>query len=539
MQPPAWSDPPFTPLEADDPPDIGGYRVLARLGAGGMGRVYLATTQSGRRLAVKVIRPEFADDPEFRRRFGQEVTAAQRVQSRYTAAVIDAQVDGPRPWMATAYVPGPSLAQAVMANGPMPEETVRTLLTGMAEALQAIHGSRVVHRDLKPSNVLLAGDGPRVIDFGIARAADTTPLTRTGMRIGSPQFMAPEQALGRDCTTAVDYFALGSVIFFAATGRTPFGDGPDTAVLFRIAHEEPNLDGCPESLRDLLRRCLDKDPAARPDAAAILAELAADTAAPSSGWLPDDVTRRLPAYAAAPPPPHPGTTPHMATAGTTPIGTPPRPYPGPPPGRVFPVPPPGAPFPPGARPPASSGSAATKIVIGGVASLLLFALIITVGVTAAHRSRSERGTPLGAAPSAAATNSGGGTENGKGIGSRLGHYTDINLSNGYTVSFTDDPKHPKSDLSKGDLTYDGYTISGSRLSVLPPGQSGNYENCHDSTRYTNQLGSEYLIKNKLICATTDSGLIGLIKIKERGDDPSEYVTFDLTVYQGTPPTPGE
>ncbi|MEV4257201.1 serine/threonine-protein kinase, partial [Spirillospora sp. NPDC049652] len=313
----------FEPLQAGDPPLVGGYRVLARLGAGGMGRVYLATTQSGRRLAIKVVRPEFAEDPEFRRRFQQEIAAAQRVQSLYTAPVIDAHPDGPMPWMATAHVPGPSLAQAVAGHGPMPGPTLRMLFAGIAEALAAVHAAGVIHRDLKPSNVLLAADGPRVIDFGISRATDSTPLTRTGMRIGSPQFMAPEQALGQDPTPALDVFALGSVMHFAATGRTPFGDGPDTAVLFRIAHEEPNLDGCPDDLRPLLEKCLAKDPAERPTPRQVLAALEPEEGVPAPDWLPAEVTRVLPSYTGEPPRPVPpdGLTPTSSYTNHMPAGT--------------------------------------------------------------------------------------------------------------------------------------------------------------------------------------------------------------------------
>jgi serine/threonine protein kinase len=295
----------FHQLHPDDPRELGGYRILARLGAGGMGQVYLARTQSGRRLAVKVVRPEFVDDPEFRRRFRQEVMAAERVQSRYTAPVIDADPDGPRPWLATAYVPGPSMAQAVAEQGPLPADTVRVLTAGVAEALQAIHAADVVHRDLKPSNVLLAPDGPRVIDFGIARAADSTPLTRTGVRIGSPQFMAPEQALGQPAGPAVDVFALGSLVFFAATGRSPFGEGPDAAVLFRIVHEEPDLDGCPDALRSTVERCLAKDPLRRSGVGEIIGALRPEATPPSSVWLPPTITERLPVYTTEPPPPPP------------------------------------------------------------------------------------------------------------------------------------------------------------------------------------------------------------------------------------------
>jgi serine/threonine protein kinase len=198
------------PLTGDDPAEIAGYQLRSRLGSGGMGRVYLALTPAGRPVALKVVRPDLGGDAEFRRRFRQEVDASCRVHGLYTAQVLDADPDASPPWLVTAYVPGPSLQQAVARHGPMPEQTVFVLLAGVAEALAAIHAAGIVHRDLKPSNVLLAPDGPRVIDFGIARAADSTVLTGTGMLIGSPAFMAPEQVAGQAITQAVDVFALGA-----------------------------------------------------------------------------------------------------------------------------------------------------------------------------------------------------------------------------------------------------------------------------------------------------------------------------------------
>ncbi|MFD0349167.1 serine/threonine-protein kinase [Kitasatospora aburaviensis] len=234
--------------------------MFARLGAGGMGRVYLSYTPGGRPVALKVVRPEFAEDGEFRRRFAQEVTNAQRIHGLYTAQVIDSGVDAEAPWLVTAYVPGPSLQQVVRENGPLPVRTVLLLMGGIAEALQAIHSVEVVHRDLKPANVLVAGDGPRVIDFGIARAADATALTGTGYRIGSPAFMSPEQAQGRPVTPATDVFALGALAAYVAGGTALFGDGPDTAVLYRVVHEQPELEGVPADLRELVLRCLAKSP---------------------------------------------------------------------------------------------------------------------------------------------------------------------------------------------------------------------------------------------------------------------------------------
>jgi eukaryotic-like serine/threonine-protein kinase len=259
----------FQPLQADDPSVVADYRLAARLGAGGMGRVYLSHTQGGRPVAIKVVRPELADDPAFRRRFRREVEAARRVRGAYTAELIDADADGAPPWLATLYVPGPSLAEAVARRGPLPVPAVLWLMAGVAEALQAIHGAGIVHRDLKPSNVLLAADGPRVIDFGISLASDASAHTATGSAVGTPQFMAPEQATAGEVTAATDVFALGQTAAFAALGEPLYGDGPAATVLYRIVHEEPGLSRLPEQLRPMIARCL----TAAPQERATLAEI--------------------------------------------------------------------------------------------------------------------------------------------------------------------------------------------------------------------------------------------------------------------------
>ncbi|MCP3755633.1 serine/threonine-protein kinase [Streptomyces sp. TBY4] len=302
----------FQPLKADDPEVVGGYRLAAVLGAGGMGKVYLSYTPGGRPIAIKVIRSEFGEDPEFRRRFQQEVRSAERVQGLYTAPVIDADTEGAQPWLATAYVPGPSLAHAVAHHGALPPRSVLLLAVGVAEALTVIHGAGIVHRDLKPANVLLASDGPRVIDFGIARAADSTALTSTGVSIGTPAFMAPEQASAGTITPATDVFALGQIAAFAAIGSSVYGDGPSHAVLYRIVHEDPDLSGLPEELRPLVTRCLSRDPAERPELTEVIALCHAAAEVPlrqGEDWLPraivGSITERvhlLPAPAPTPPP---------------------------------------------------------------------------------------------------------------------------------------------------------------------------------------------------------------------------------------------
>ncbi|MER5928965.1 serine/threonine-protein kinase [Streptomyces sp. NPDC002054] len=285
-------------LSADDPYEIGGYRLHARLGSGGMGVVYLAYTPGGRPIALKAVRREFAADPEFRERFAQEVASARRIHGLFTAQVVDSGVDDRMPWLATAYVPGPSLQEVVQRHGPLPVRTVLLLVAGIAEALQAIHRAGVVHRDLKPANVLVAGDGPRVIDFGIARAADAAALTGTGLRIGTAAFMAPEQALGRQVTPATDVFALGTLAGYVAGGVPPFGDGPEAGALYRVVHEHPDLSHVPRDLHDLISWCLAKRPEDRPTSVELIASVRAHPVVGprpefTEGWLPRPVREEV------------------------------------------------------------------------------------------------------------------------------------------------------------------------------------------------------------------------------------------------------
>jgi eukaryotic-like serine/threonine-protein kinase len=274
-------------LQPGDPELIGPYRLRGRLGTGGMGQVFLGVSAGGRPVAVKVVRAHLATDPEFRERFRREIAVARKVSGVYTSPVIDADVDGPMPWLATAYVEGPSLADAVMANGPLAAGSVLALAKGLAEGLNAIHAAGVVHRDLKPANVLLAADGPRVIDFGISRATEASALTHTGLVVGSPGFMSPEQAEGRVVGPPSDIFSLGAVLAFAATGHGPFGAGSTPALVYRVVYSPPNLNNLPAEVRPLIERCLVKDPAQRPTAAQLLAE--AGGVHPATAWLP--VTR--------------------------------------------------------------------------------------------------------------------------------------------------------------------------------------------------------------------------------------------------------
>ena len=248
-------------LRADDPATVGPYRVIGRLGTGGMGRVFLGQSAGGRLVAVKVIRPELAEEPGFRARFAREVSAARKVSGLFTALVVDADADAPLPWLATAYVAGPSLAEAVADHGPLPPGSVLALAAGLAEGLAAIHAAGVVHRDLKPANVLLSDDGPRVIDFGISRAIETTMLTMSGGSVmGSPGFLSPEQAEAGEVGPSSDVFSLGAVLAFAATGEGPFGAGPTPALVYRVVNKEPDLAATPAEIRPIVARCLAKGP---------------------------------------------------------------------------------------------------------------------------------------------------------------------------------------------------------------------------------------------------------------------------------------
>ncbi|WP_406271301.1 serine/threonine protein kinase [Streptomyces sp. NBC_00191] len=330
------------PLAPADPRHIGEYRLLARLGAGGMGQVYLARNDRGRTVAVKLVRHELAEQEEFRNRFRQEVRAALRVGGEWTAPVLDADTEAPVPWVATGYIAGPALHTVVSGDhGPLPERSVRILASGLAHALRNIHAAGLIHRDLKPSNILVTIDGPRVIDFGIARALETVTdggLTRTGALVGSPGFMAPEQVRGDRVTPACDIFCLGSVLAYAATGRMPFGsaDSGVHALMFRIAQEEPELEGLPESLAGLVRDCLHKDPEARPTIERILELTTSDATA--EPWLPGALIAQLGRHAvqlleveqpqaAAPVQPPTMTAPAPKPPGPTPLPAAPPPLP--------------------------------------------------------------------------------------------------------------------------------------------------------------------------------------------------------------------
>ncbi|WP_254715686.1 serine/threonine-protein kinase [Actinomadura sp. NAK00032] len=290
-------------LRPEDPRTVGRYALSARLGAGGMGQVFLGSSPGGRPVAVKLVHPGLASDAEFRRRFKREVEAARQVGGFHTAPVVDADLDAPVPWLVTAYVPGPSLAAAVAEHGPLPLESALVLGAGLAEALEAIHEAGVVHRDLKPSNVLLAADGPRVIDFGIARAVDASGVTA---HAGTPGFMAPELLSEGSVTPACDVFALGAVLAHVM-GVRPFGEGPSEALVYRVVHKEPQLDGLPDPIRGIVASCLAKDPAARPKPPELLGALS--PAGRTGAWLPQPVQEMLTRYPTTGTGPGAGTNP--------------------------------------------------------------------------------------------------------------------------------------------------------------------------------------------------------------------------------------
>ena len=341
-------------LKPGDPSRVGNYRLIGRLGEGGMGQVFLGLSPGGRQVAVKVIHPGYASGKQFRERFAREIEAARRVGGFHTASVVDADPGADPPWMVTAFIQGPSLQQAVAEGGPFSLERVCRLGAGLAEGLAAIHACGLVHRDLKPSNVILADDGPRIIDFGIARAAEASPMTTAGMVVGTYSYMSPEQLRGDVAGPASDVFALGCTLAFAATARVTFGDDSIVTVVYRITTEPPDLSGVTEEhgFRDLVRDCLSKSPANRPSLATIMERLA-ETGTAAQAVLADPATdywhsggsasrgaaaKPAPAGPAAEPAPsvpapEPPPLPYVAAAGP---GPQPYPYVAPPEPKPYP-----------------------------------------------------------------------------------------------------------------------------------------------------------------------------------------------------------
>jgi hypothetical protein len=308
------------PLTAEDPTTIGEFRLHARLGAGGMGQVFLGFSPAGRAVAIKIVHSQFARDQEFLQRFSREVAAASAVSGMYTAPVVGSGLNDNPPWLATAFVPGPPLAAVVGKYGPLPEPATWRLAAGLAEALSAVHGVGLVHRDLKPANVLLADDGPHVIDFGISRAFQGTQLTSAGMVIGTPGYMSPEQAEGLASGPPSDIFSLGCVLAYTATGNPPFGEGTAASILYRVVRSEPDLSAVPPGLRQVIEACLKKNPAERPDPGQLIGMISAygpATAATLGSFWPESVARVIAAEQAS-----------QTPAGLTPPPAAPAPFTG-------------------------------------------------------------------------------------------------------------------------------------------------------------------------------------------------------------------
>ncbi|MFF7838631.1 serine/threonine-protein kinase [Streptomyces ossamyceticus] len=574
----------FRPLDGSDPRTVASYRLAARLGSGGMGTVYLSYTPGGHPIALKTIRPELSEDPEFRRRFRQEVQAAQRVQGLYTAPVIDYDTEGDRPWLATAYVPGPSLHSAVAEHGALPVTSVLLLLAGVAEALKVIHAAGIVHRDLKPTNVLLTSDGPRVIDFGIARAADATALTGTGVSIGTPAFMSPEQAAGKPITPASDVFALGQVAAYAGRGSGAYGDGPSHAVLYRIVHEEPDLSGLPGELR-FIERCLAKNPEDRPSPEEVIALCQEASPAPlvqSGSWLPEaigaDITRRVSASAellavgsktaepsirvsppvpptapvtqqdvgaagrAVPPvhvaptmhagraspatPPAPQPTPYVAQPVPNPMPTYQTPYPQPP----YPQPPQMWHPQPQQRPLPPPRNSVGKWLAIGVATL---SVLMWLGGCAAFIQSFEG--------SSDDSTGGSGNTSAKPLPDpKPVTYKGIDITDGYYVQFADSPPKPADGDSDGsiynrDLYYFGEKLGSAdaRIVLLNNAQKGSLKTCREETRFAESVSLSQLSKGTQLCVHTGSGHIALVTYQGSAPegDPSDYVSVDLTIWR--------
>ncbi|MGK5543515.1 serine/threonine-protein kinase [Streptomyces sp. URMC 127] len=499
----------YQELEGDDPSVVGDYRLVARLGSGGMGKVYLSYTPAGRPVAIKVIRPEFAEDPEFRRRFADEVAAARRVQGLYTAPVLDSDTDGPRPWLATVYVPGPTLSSAVATHGPLPVRTVLLLVAGIAEALQAIHSAGLVHRDLKPSNVLLAPDGPRVIDFGIARAADATSLTASGVTVGTPSFMAPEQATGAEVTAATDVFALGQIAVFAATGRSAYGNGPSHAVLYRIVHQEPDLSGVPAELRDLIGQCMGRDPHERPGLSAIidLCRTAGDHAQlrRSEGWLPAGGAAGIAQWPAAPGPAP--TAPLTAVVPQSPPAPPPASRPSVPSSqaprmsRSAPLP-----FPPAPRTsrpaPLPRRKRAARIALFAALSTGVLTVATLTGLAGYVLTDGTSGTAASDAKSTPQTD-----------------HSKVTLRSGQYLNLADTLPTPR-EGSEDDVYFRCVDFEGckfganhAQLSRLNNGEQGSRDVCRKRSAFTTSVNTDTLMAGSQICVRNQDGWAALIIIK--------------------------
>ncbi|MET8981361.1 serine/threonine-protein kinase [Streptomyces sp. NPDC004539] len=531
----------FRPLQWDDPQVAGGYRLVARLGAGGMGRVYLSYTQGGRAVAVKVVRPELADDPVFRRRFHREVKAARRVRGAYTAELVDADADGVPPWLATLYVPGPSLSELVARRGALPVSAVLWLMAGVAEALEAIHEVGVVHRDLKPSNVLLASDGPRVIDFGISTALDITAHTTQGDAIGTPQFMAPEQASAGEITPATDVFSLGQTVAFAALGEPLYGGGPALNVMYRIVNSEPDLSVLPEQLRPILARCLEADPERRATPAEVVAWCRRELGPEADTSGGPEVWREV----VGPPVPAPDPVPVVPVVPAVPQVVPTQPLTrrwGPPPEVV------------------RADRRRRRLIagIGGLMALPMLGSLMWLGaqVMEVNRERGEN-SPF-ASPSSSASGKAVSEESADGVAvgevepsvsvppQILGHpYPLLDLGEENSISFTEPVQREdrKGDIRLvcGDTSCSLKSDTSAMLLVYGKPGDGTYDMCRrllgraDTSRGDLPLAAAAV--GSEICVKHRSGDIGLLVIQIKSTAaPSSGISFvkaDLTLWQAS------
>ncbi|MHC5903923.1 serine/threonine-protein kinase [Streptomyces sp. S6] len=545
----------FPPLQWDDPQVAGGYRLVARLGAGGMGRVYLSYTQGGRAVAVKVVRPELADDPVFRRRFHREVKAARRVRGAYTAELVDADADGVPPWLATLYVPGPSLSELVARRGALPVPAALWLMAGVAEALAAIHEVGVVHRDLKPSNVLLASDGPRVIDFGISTAPDATAHTTQGATIGTPQYMAPEQASSGEITPATDVFALGQTVAFAALGEPLYGNGPALNVMYRIVNSEPDLSAVPERLRPILARCLESDPQKRAAPAEIVAWCRRELGPEADISGGPEVWREVVGPPVPAPEPVPLPVPVVPTAVPTAVPTlaATRAW-GPPPEVV------------------RADRRRTRLIagIGGLLALPMLGSLIWLGAEVVKAGRERAGnsssaSPFPSAPGKAVSGesadgvgagSGAGSDAGPGAGSGAGHptasaspqlrahpYALLTLDEKNSISLREPVERED---RKGDIRLVCGSVSCSLKSSTSallllygkPGD-GTYDTCRLMLARADTSGTDLPLAavagGSEICVKTRSGDVGVLVIQIKSTAlPTAGISFlqaDLTVWR--------
>ncbi|MEV1054978.1 serine/threonine-protein kinase [Streptomyces sp. NPDC059017] len=527
------------PMRSDDPREVAGYRLLARIGEGGMGTVYLSRTRGNQPVALKVIRREYAQDDEFRRRFEQEARAARQVQGYHLVPVVDHDTTGAEPWLATTFMPAVPLDVALATYGPLPLPTALQLMGCAAEALRAVHAAGVIHRDLKPSNILLGPQGPSVIDFGIARAADATQLTRSGGLIGTPQFMSPEHAGGQTLGPSTDIFSLGLVAAVAATGRHPYGDGGAITLATKIANTElrpPSLSGYPEQLRGILEQCLSADPAARPtpgELTEMCERVGGRRSQDFTGWLPEpiaaEIARREQA-AEHPPAPAYASTATGLGAPTAPPTRPPRPTTAPPP----------APTPAAAAPPAPA-PAAVRRRTGLTAVAVLMAVAVTAGVTWSLTRPDGKGTDgakggaTASSPAPGTSKSAGGKTGGKATYTAVFEKKPFTLRAPQDFAYThvdlDAPKaDPKTDwqgsseISPGsELKYSHWSGVSELKFVTTTGKStgATPEDCKSATE-TNALATEIqgealtteLTKGTVLCTVTSDGKLAMLKITD-------------------------